>query len=137
MISELRSTDTNMGLEELIKEKYKVKDLNIDIYSSLDVMKEQNAVVFKYLINDCIVGIVKCITEKKFITNMGHIEDLYVINAFKNKGIGSKLVEHSINFLSKNNCYKIVLGCDKSLIPFYEKNGFTVGNKCLIEKYYI
>ena len=137
MISELTSTDINMGLEELIKEKYKVEDLNIDIYSNLHIMKQQNAVVFKYVINNCIVGIVKCITEQKFITNMGHIEDLYVINGFKNMGIGSKLIQHSINFLSKNNCYKIVLGCDKSLIPFYEKNGFTLGNKCLIEKYYI
>jgi glucosamine-phosphate N-acetyltransferase len=137
MISELTSTDINMGLEELIKEKYNVGGLNVDIYTNLDLMKQQNAVVFKYVINNSIVGIVKCITEQKFITNMGHIEDLYVINAFKNMGIGSKLIQHSISFLSKNNCYKIVLGCDKSLISFYEKNGFTVGNKCLIEKYYI
>ena len=137
MISELRCTDINMGLEELIKEKYKMEDLNVDIYTNLDVMKGQNALVFKYVIDNCIVGIVKCITEQKYIMNMGHIEDLYVVNTFKNMGIGSKLIQHSINFLSKNNCYKIVLGCDKSLIPFYEKNGFTLGNKYLLEKYYI
>ncbi len=65
--------------------------------------------------------------EQKFIHKggiVGHIEDVVVKKEFEGQGIGMKLVLSLLDIAKKRQCYKTILNCEDSLIPFYEKIGF-------------
>lgn len=65
--------------------------------------------------------------ETKLIHNISlyaHIEDIIVDNQFRKQGIGKLLIEYLIQCCKNKNCYKILLDCQKELIPFYKKNKF-------------
>lgn len=65
--------------------------------------------------------------ETKLIHNISlyaHIEDIIVDNQFRKQSIGKLLIEYLIQCCKNKNCYKILLDCQKNLIPFYEKNKF-------------
>ncbi len=57
----------------------------------------------------------------------GYLEDVYVDENFRGKGLGNKLVERIIDYAKKNDCYKIVAtsryGRD-GVHKMYEKHGF-------------
>ncbi len=66
--------------------------------------------------------------EQKLIhvgRQVAHIEDLVVSPEDRGVKIGKELIVFAKNFAINNNCYKSILDCDKRLIPFYNKNGFT------------
>jgi glucosamine-phosphate N-acetyltransferase len=68
------------------------------------------------------------IIEPKLIhggRSVGHIEDIVVLEKGRNKGIAHDLLDHLKQIAVQNNCYKIILDCNESLISFYEKNGFS------------
>ena len=74
-----------------------------------------------------IVGIITIFIERKLIHNMGkvgHIEDLVVDKDERNKGISKLLINKCIEYANQNNCYKIILNCNKDLVDFYKKNNF-------------
>ena len=48
-------------------------------------------------------------------------------NPLSNKGC-IQLIEYCINFSKKENCYKIILNCNDTLINFYKKYGFENKN---------
>ena len=78
-----------------------------------------------------IIGTITIIFERKLINNgksVCHIEDLIVSKLYKNKGFGSKILEHVKNYAFENNCYKIILNCNNELKKFYEKNYFNSNN---------
>lgn len=52
-----------------------------------------------------------------------HIENLVVDEKHREKGIGKRIVERLIEEARQFNCYKVVLGCKKHNIPFYQKAG--------------
>lgn len=67
------------------------------------------------------------IVEQKIIRNgksVGHIEDIVVHKDYR----GNKISENILNILKKNaqenNCYKVILDCEESLVSLYEKTGF-------------
>ncbi len=67
------------------------------------------------------------IYEYKFIRNLcklAHLEDICVLNKYRNKGIGKILIDYLINIAKNNNCYKITLYCDDTLEKFYSKSNF-------------
>ena len=55
----------------------------------------------------------------------GHIEDIVVDKSVRDKNIGVKLIEELIKIGKNKDCYRITLFCKKSLINFYNKNGFN------------
>tara|TARA_R110000823_G_scaffold281849_1_gene400098 strand:- start:3334 stop:3771 length:438 start_codon:yes stop_codon:yes gene_type:complete len=55
----------------------------------------------------------------------GHIEDIVVDKSVRGKNIGVKLIEELIKIGKSKDCYRITLFCKKSLINFYNKNGFN------------
>jgi len=55
----------------------------------------------------------------------GHIEDIVVLEKWRNKGIAKELLEHLREISIEKNCYKIILDCNDRLVPFYEKSGFS------------
>ena len=46
----------------------------------------------------------------------------------KGKNIGINLIKELVKIGRNKECYRITLLCDKSLINFYDKNGFKVNN---------
>jgi len=67
------------------------------------------------------------IIEQKIIRNgksVGHIEDIVVHKDYR----GNKISENILNILKKNaqenNCYKVILDCEDSLVTLYKKTGF-------------
>ncbi|MDB5347947.1 MAG: GCN5-related N-acetyltransferase [Schlesneria sp.] len=79
------------------------------------------------LIADRVAGTASLLIEPKFIHNggtVGHIEDVAVHLAFQHHGIGAALVKHLLDVCRQSDCYKVILDCEDSVIPFYEKLGF-------------
>lgn len=52
-----------------------------------------------------------------------HIENVVTDENQRGKGIGKKIIEYLIKRAREKNCYKIILDCKKSNVPFYEKCG--------------
>ena len=133
-------------MSELIIRKIIESDLENGFLESLDSLKqasdlEENSaknIIRKILQNDNhiihvaeldgkIVGSTTLLIEQKFIHKggiVGHIEDVVVKKEFEGQGIGMKLVLSLLDIAKKRQCYKTILNCEDSLIPFYEKIGF-------------
>ncbi len=133
-------------MSELIIRKIMESDLENGFLESLDSLKqasdlEENSaknIIRKILQNDNhiihvaeldgkIVGSTTLLIEQKFIHKggiVGHIEDVVVKKEFEGQGIGMKLVLSLLDIAKKRQCYKTILNCEDSLIPFYEKIGF-------------
>ena len=133
-------------MSELIIRKIMESDLENGFLGSLDSLKqasdlEENSaknILRKILQNDNhiihvaeldgkIVGSTTLLIEQKFIHKggiVGHIEDVVVKKEFEGQGIGMKLVLSLLDIAKKRQCYKTILNCEDSLIPFYEKIGF-------------
>lgn len=96
------------------------------------------------VINDCsnnyeIVASGTIIIEPKIIRggkNVGHIEDIVVINHMKRQGISQQILNILKDFAIHNNCYKIILDCDVNIKKVYAKNGFKV-NGIQMAQYFI
>ena len=74
-----------------------------------------------------IVGSATLFVESKFIHNgglVGHVEDVVVDKEFQGRNIGEKIMRHLVEIAKKRGCYKIILNCTDTVIPFYEKLGF-------------
>ena len=57
-----------------------------------------------------------------------HIEDLVVDKDHQNQGIATDLIKFCFDKIKSVNYYKIILDCNKEIIPFYEKFGFVERN---------
>lgn len=69
------------------------------------------------------------IIEPKIIRggkSVGHIEDIVVAKYMRGKGISSKILNILKLFARENNCYKVILDCNKEVKNVYIKNGFDV-----------
>lgn len=66
----------------------------------------------------------------------GLIENVVTKKEFRRKGLGSKLIEYTLNFAWENGCYKVMLLTgrkEEHVIKFYEDAGFIrEGKKGLI-----
>ena len=78
--------------------------------------------------NKKLIGSGTIIYEPKIIhggQNVGHIEDIVVNREYRNNGIASEIIQLLVDDSKDNNCYKVILDCHYSNIPFYEKNGLS------------
>jgi glucosamine-phosphate N-acetyltransferase len=79
------------------------------------------------IIDNRVAGTASVFIEPKFIHSggvVGHIEDVAVHPDFQKHGIGRSLVEHLLDECRHFRCYKVILDCAETVIPFYEKLGF-------------
>jgi glucosamine-phosphate N-acetyltransferase len=87
------------------------------------------------LYNDKIVAYGSIVIENKIRgEKAGHIEDIVVDKNVRGNNVGVNLIKHLVEIGKIQNCYRITLFCDESLIHFYRKNGFEVSN-ILMKKY--
>ena len=78
---------------------------------------------------EIIVGTVKLLIEQKIIHKLskyGRIEDIIVKKDYRNKGIGSTMIKHIIDYCRENNFFKLSLSCSEDLSKFYQANNFKV-----------
>ncbi|MEI6462294.1 MAG: GNAT family N-acetyltransferase [bacterium] len=62
---------------------------------------------------------------------MGRVTELYVDEAYRGKGLGSKLIAEIERYFRIQNCFKVnieVFGPNQSAYNFYKKHGYTDRN---------
>jgi len=72
------------------------------------------------LIDNRVAGTASLIIEPKFIHNggiAGHV-------AYQHHGVGAAIINHLLQVCREEGCYKVILDCEDSVAPFYEKLGF-------------
>ena len=67
-----------------------------------------------------------CIESKLLFggSRVGRIEDVCTLPTLRHKGMGSQVVRHALALARMEGCYKVVLACDRSVLPFYSSLGF-------------
>jgi glucosamine-phosphate N-acetyltransferase len=83
---------------------------------------------------DQIVATVKLFIEPKFFHGgkaAGHIEDVVTRQGFEGQGLAKALLKEAIKVAEQNNCYKMILDCQKELVGFYNKVGFEDHDVCM------
>ena len=79
-----------------------------------------------------IIGTGSLLIEPKLTYNisyLGHIENIFVGEKYRNKGVGKQIVNYLVNYAREKLCYRIDLACEDKLIGLYKGVGF---NKQLI-----
>lgn len=79
--------------------------------------------------HDRIIATASAFIELKFIRRglpCGHIEDIVVDRHARGTHVGQRLVTQLVDFCKNRHCYKVILDCSQSNIPFYQKCGFVV-----------
>jgi GNAT superfamily N-acetyltransferase len=82
------------------------------------------------LVSSCVLAIIKNLTRN--LRPYGLIEHVITHPDFRNKGLGSQVVQRAVAIASENNCYKVMLltGSKKEeTLNFYEQVGFKRGIK--------
>jgi glucosamine-phosphate N-acetyltransferase len=113
--------------------------LNPNVFYSIeDSAWEQFLIYYKYNPNltivvmvsepgELILGCATLLIEHKIIHDFGkvaHIEDVVIHPDYQGKGYGKILVQTLMEKAKKEpGCYKVILDCDESKVPFYEKCG--------------
>ena len=117
LLSQLTCTD-NVEFEKWDK---RIEEINQNPYHNIFVIEDKGK----------IIGSITLIIELKIIrklSKIAHIEDIVVSEYYRGQGIARKLIDYCIEISKNQKCYKIILNCDKKLIPFYNKLGFESKN---------
>ena len=127
MIRELEKSDYHKGFLNLIN--YFTRDPKPVSYEEFVKIFESltNSIILVIEEEEKIVGTAKLILEQKFHNNfskMGHVEDVVVLEDFREKGFGSLLIKELIKLGNERGCYKIVLNCNLENVEYYKKLGF-------------
>lgn len=78
-----------------------------------------------------VIGCISMFIEPKFIHSLQpvlHVEDVVVDVAWRNKHVGTELLQKAYEYAQDNNCYKIILDCSPRVATYYERLGFEFKN---------
>jgi len=78
--------------------------------------------------SDRIVGVGCVFIERKSLRGfgtVGHIEDIAVDKTQQGKKLGQRIIQALTHISENSGCYKTILNCSDSNIPFYEKCGYA------------
>lgn len=129
----LRSDDFRNGFLESLAALTEV-DLTLEAAASILADLPGHMHMFVAESNGKVVGAATLLIERKFIHGggrVGHIEDVAVHRDNQRQGIGTALIQHAIAVARSEGCYKVILDCFDSLVPFYERMGFRPFNRGL------
>ena len=129
IIREIIESDLENGFLESLDNLREVSNLEHNSAKSIleGILENENHIVHVAELDGKIVGSTTLLIEQKFIHEggfVGHIEDVVVKKEFEGQGIGMKLVLSLLDVANEKKCYKTILNCEDTLIPFYEKIGF-------------
>ena len=111
-------------LDQLTEIDYSLRDKN-KCWDNFINNTSSNSIVGVY--KDKIIAYGSIVIENKIRgEKAGHIEDIVIDKSVRGNNIGIKLIEKLIEIGREKNCYRTTLLCDKNLIKFYNKTGFTL-----------
>lgn len=58
------------------------------------------------------------------LSRWGYLGNVFVLAAYRNRGIGSRLVSAALNYADENGFVRVVLSPTERSIPLYERAGF-------------
>jgi GNAT superfamily N-acetyltransferase len=58
------------------------------------------------------------------LSRWGYLGNVFVLAAYRNRGIGSQLVSAALNYADENEFVRVVLSPTERSIPLYERAGF-------------
>ena len=135
VIRKLEIQDYHKKYLDLLEQLTIVNSKNIDFtsfqnqFNKLDKSRDLIYIIYDKNNPDQIIGSGTLLLEYKFIRNLGivgHIEDIIIDQNYRNKKLGSLIINHLMNVAIENNCYKVILDCSVDNIKFYEKCGFIM-----------
>ena len=115
----------------------KLLNLNIskDVFNLfINNLNKNRHIIIVYEKNDELIGTGSLLIEPKLTYNisyMGHIENVFVNENNRNKGIGKEIVKFLTNYAKKFGCYRIDLSCEEKIINFYKELGFNNNLSCM------
>ena len=129
IIRKIIESDLENGFLESLDNLREVSNLEHNSAKSIleGILENENHIVHVAELDGKIVGSTTLLIEQKFIHEggfVGHIEDVVVKKEFEGQRIGMKLVLSLLDVANEKKCYKTILNCEDTLIPFYEKIGF-------------
>ena len=111
-------------LQQLTKIDYSSRNLD-ECWNRFTNNNSSNSIVGIY--NNKVIAYGSIVIENKIRGELaGHIEDIVVDKNIRGKNVGVKLINKLVSIAKENNCYRITLFCDKSLVYFYNKNNFNL-----------
>ena len=126
----LEYEDYNRGFFEVLSQLTSAEKPTFeDFKKHLDLVNQRNVEQIYVAVTkeNVIVGTICVFAEVKFnhgLSRIGHIEDFVVEEKKRKNHIGTRLMEIAKKYCEDQKCYKIILDCDDSYIPFYGKFGF-------------
>ena len=124
IIRKLNDTDYNNYLHLI--NQFRSTIFTLQEYKNILSKIENNSTIWVVDYKNELIGTATILYEYKFIHNivkLAHIEDVCIDNKYRNKGIGTLLINYVINEANKEECYKVTLDCDEQLENFYKKVG--------------
>ena len=115
----------------------KLLNLNIskDVFNLfINNLNKNRHIIIVYEKNDELIGTGSLLIEHKLTYNisyLGHIENIFVNENNRNKGIGKEIVKFLTNYAIKFGCYRIDLSCEEKIINFYKELGFDNNLSCM------
>ena len=128
-VRELRSEDLQNGFLESLGALPAAGDLDESRAGEIfeEIRADGNHIIVVAELDGRIVGCATILIEQKFIHGGGraaHIEDVAVSRENQGAGIGRRVVLYALERARESGCYKTVLECTDTVMPFYEKIGF-------------
>ena len=129
-VSELHPTDYNRGFLQLLEQLTVVdaQDITFDQFCEHHKKMTSRVYVIRDISLDKVVATGSVFIEHKFIhrlSSVGHIEDIVVHKDYRGLGLGRSIIDHLVKVAKDNNCYKVILDCNKDNVDFYKKCGFN------------
>ena len=123
IIRKIIESDLENGFLESLDNLREVSNLEYNSAKSIleGILENENHIVHVAELDGKIVGSTTLLIEQKFIHEggfVGHIEDVVVKKEFEGQGIGMKLVLSLLDVANEKKCYKTILNCEDTLIPF-------------------
>lgn len=130
VLRQLQHDDFDRGFPDILSLLTEVGDATRkEQQTRLRVLRSSGSslvVVLHDTVHNAIVGTASLFIEPKFIHSngsVGHIEDVVVSEQYRGKSLGKVLIDVLTDTARKHGCYKTILDCAESRVPFYEKCG--------------
>jgi len=131
-IRPLASTDYNRGHLSVLSILSETPDVGADAWTSqFHDLRDTPATYYIVVVvsrdTDRIVASGGVFIERKFLRGLGrvgHIEDIAVSREMQGKKLGLRIIQALTHISEGAGCYKTILNCNDTNIPFYEKCGF-------------
>lgn len=100
-----------------------------------EILSNKSSLIALAELESQIVGIIDYITYKKGMLRVGSLGNVFVLEDYRGKGIGSKLIEYAMDKLRNKKCNYIISGVrvnNSDAQNFWKKRGFTIDEESIV-----